>query len=67
MVIANDGLLRVFWPNGLSGKTTSGVMVGWRNSETDIFIITILEDTEVRLCPWKAEVFGVTGCPGPKC
>jgi Tfp pilus assembly ATPase PilU len=66
MVIANDGLLRVFWPNGLSGKTTPGVMVGWRNSETDIFIITILEDTEVCLCPWDAAFSGVTGSPGPE-
>lgn len=48
-MITNGGLLRVFWPNGLSGTTTSGVMVGWRNSETDIFIITILEEAEVRL------------------
>ena len=48
-MIANDGLLRVFWPNGLSGTTTPGVMVGWRNSETDIFIVTILEEAEVRL------------------
>lgn len=48
-MIANDGLLRVFWPNGLSGTTAPGVMVGWRNSETDIFIVTILEEAEVRL------------------
>ncbi|KAF7508586.1 hypothetical protein GJ744_009135 [Endocarpon pusillum] len=47
-MIANDGLLRVFWPNGLSGTTAPGVMVGWRNSETDIFIVTILEEAEVR-------------------
>ena len=48
-MVAIDGLLRVFWPNGLSGTTTPGVMVGWRNSETDIFIITILEEVEVSL------------------
>jgi phosphatidylinositol N-acetylglucosaminyltransferase subunit Q len=53
IMVTNDGLLRVFWPNGLSGTATPGVMVGWRNSETDIFIITILEDAEVRQCLWK--------------
>ena len=48
-MVTNDGLLRIFWPNRVSGTATSGVMVGWRNSETDIFIIAILEDAEVRL------------------
>jgi phosphatidylinositol N-acetylglucosaminyltransferase subunit Q len=55
-MVAYDGLLRVFWPNGLSRTAAPGVMVGWRNSETDIFIITILEDAEVRVCLWKTEM-----------
>lgn len=46
-MVTNDGLLRIFWPNGLSSTTTPGVMVGWRNSETDVFVVTILEDAEV--------------------
>jgi phosphatidylinositol N-acetylglucosaminyltransferase subunit Q len=48
-MVTNDGLLRIFWPNGLSVSASPGVMVGWRNSETDIFIVTILEDVEVCL------------------
>ena len=47
MVKKND-LLRIFWPNNLSRAATPGVIVGWRNSETDLLVITILEDVEVR-------------------
>lgn len=47
MVKKND-LLRIFWPKSLSRTVTPGVIVGWRNSETDLFVITILEDVEVR-------------------
>ena len=47
MVKKND-LLRIFWPNNLSRATTPGVIVGWRNSETDLLVVTILEDVEVR-------------------
>lgn len=47
MVESNDGMLRVFWPNSLTRTTTPGVIVGWRNSELDLFVITVLEDVEV--------------------
>jgi phosphatidylinositol glycan class Q protein len=43
----NDGLLRVFWPSDISQSTSPGVIVGWRNSEFDIFVIAILEHVEV--------------------
>lgn len=44
----NDGLLRVFWPYDLPRSTSSGVIVGWRNSELDIFVLNVLEEVEVR-------------------
>ncbi|KIX06871.1 uncharacterized protein Z518_04847 [Rhinocladiella mackenziei CBS 650.93] len=47
-VVNNDGMLRVFWPNSLTRTVTPGVIVGWRNSELDLFVITVLEDVEVR-------------------
>jgi phosphatidylinositol glycan class Q protein len=43
----NDGLLRVFWPSDISHSTVPGVIVGWRNSEFDIFVVSILEHVEV--------------------
>lgn len=41
-------LLRIFWPQDLPRTGSPGVLVGWRNSESDIFVLTILEDVEVR-------------------
>lgn len=46
-MIMSDGLLRVFWPNDLPRSTNPGVIVGWRNSELDLFILTVLEDVDV--------------------
>ena len=48
MVKNKDGLLRIFWPNNLTRSTTPGVIIGWRNSESDLFVITVLEDVEIR-------------------
>lgn len=48
MVESHDGMLRVFWPNNLTRTITPGVIVGWRNSDLDLFVITVLEDVEVR-------------------
>ncbi|KAK2808342.1 hypothetical protein FQN50_004727 [Emmonsiellopsis sp. PD_5] len=44
----SDGLLRVFWPNDIPKATSPGVIVGWRNSEFDLFVLTVLEHVEPR-------------------
>lgn len=46
-MIMSDGLLRVFWPYDLPRSSAPGVIVGWRNSELDLFVLTVLEDVEV--------------------
>lgn len=46
-MLMSDGLLRVFWPYDLPRSTSPGVIVGWRNSELDLFVISVLEDVEV--------------------
>ena len=46
-MMMSDGLLRVFWPSDISQSTSPGVIVGWRNSELDIFVVTVLEHVEV--------------------
>jgi len=46
-MLMSDGLLRVFWPYDLPRSTAPGVIVGWRNSELDLFVISVLEDVEV--------------------
>jgi phosphatidylinositol glycan class Q protein len=43
----SDGLLRVFWPYDLPRSSSPGVIVGWRNSELDLFVLAVLEDVEV--------------------
>lgn len=45
---SSNDLLRIFWPKNLTKSTTPGVIVGWRNSDFDLFVITILEDVETR-------------------
>ncbi|KAK2763797.1 phosphatidylinositol N-acetylglucosaminyltransferase subunit gpi1 [Arachnomyces sp. PD_36] len=47
-MIMNDGLLRVFWPYDLPRSTSPGVIVGWRNSELDLFVLNVLEEVEPR-------------------
>lgn len=46
-MLMNDGLLRVFWPYDLPRSSSPGVIVGWRNSELDLFVLAVLEDVEV--------------------
>ncbi|KAH8697055.1 N-acetylglucosaminyl transferase component Gpi1 [Talaromyces proteolyticus] len=47
-MIIGDGLLRVFWPNDLPRSSEPGVIVGWRNSDYDLFVITVLEHVEYK-------------------
>lgn len=46
-MVAANGLLRIFWPSDAPRIKKQGTIVGWRNSELDIFVISILEDVEV--------------------
>ncbi|PYH80019.1 hypothetical protein BO82DRAFT_375896 [Aspergillus uvarum CBS 121591] len=47
-MLMSDGLLRVFWPYDLPRSSSPGVIVGWRNSELDLFVLTVLEGVESR-------------------
>lgn len=47
MVDANR-LLRIFWPSDAPKSNTQGIIVGWRNSELDLLVISILQDVEVK-------------------
>lgn len=47
----NDGLMRVFWPADLPRSDLRGVVVGWRNSALDVFVLANLEAVEVRARP----------------
>lgn len=47
-MVTSNGLLRVFWPNEQYRSPSPGVIVGWRNSGLDLFVISILEEVEPR-------------------
>lgn len=39
-------LLRIFWPSDAPKSNLPGVLVGWKNSELDIVVISVLEGVE---------------------
>ena len=61
----HDALMRVFWPNDLPRSDLRGVVVGWRNSALDVFVLAILEEVEVCAHPWLASQLLTR--PAPKC
>ncbi|KAI9052493.1 hypothetical protein LZ554_003837 [Drepanopeziza brunnea f. sp. 'monogermtubi'] len=44
----HDGLMRIFWPLDIPKSDAPGVIVGWRNSGLDVFVVAILEDVDAR-------------------
>ena len=48
-MVAGNGLLRIFWPSDAPRNRNHGTIIGWRNSPSDVFVITILQDVEVML------------------
>ncbi|KAI1007561.1 N-acetylglucosaminyl-phosphatidylinositol biosynthetic protein [Podosphaera aphanis] len=44
----HDGLMRIFWPLDLNTSHSPGVIVGWRNSGLDLFVVTILADVDLQ-------------------
>ncbi|PQE31765.1 N-acetylglucosaminyl transferase component protein [Rutstroemia sp. NJR-2017a WRK4] len=43
----HDGLMRIFWPRDIPRSDSPGIIVGWRNSGLDVFVVAILEEVEV--------------------
>ncbi len=48
-MVASNGLMRIFWPSDTYRGTLPGVIVGWRNSELDVFVLAVLHDVEVSM------------------
>lgn len=42
-----DGLMRIFWPLDIPKTERPGVIVGWRNSGLDLFVVGVLEEVDV--------------------
>lgn len=47
-MVQHDGLMRIFWPSDAPTSNSPGVLVGFRNSQLDVFIVAVLQDVEVR-------------------
>ncbi|KAJ6786473.1 hypothetical protein PWT90_06511 [Aphanocladium album] len=48
VMVEHDGLMRVFWPTDIRLSDRPGVVVGWRNSTLDVFVVAILDDVDPR-------------------
>ena len=46
-MVAPHGLLRVFWPSDVPRDKKQGTIVGWRNSELDLCVVSVLQGVEV--------------------
>jgi hypothetical protein len=46
-MVNGNGLLRIFWPSDTPRTTVPGTIVGWRNSELDVFVVAVLQGVEV--------------------
>ena len=49
----HNGLMRIFWPSDAPSGPQPGVLVGFRNSELDVFVVSILQEVEVRIEAWS--------------
>lgn len=53
-MVAHNGLMRIFWPSDAPNQPTSGVLVGFRNAQSDVFVVSILQEVEVYSNPGRA-------------
>ena len=47
MTSKKHGLMRVFWPSDAPKDGISGILVGWRNSDLDVLVVSVLQGVEV--------------------
>ncbi|KAF3004919.1 phosphatidylinositol N-acetylglucosaminyltransferase subunit gpi1 [Curvularia kusanoi] len=47
-MVAHNGLMRIFWPSDAPNGPISGVLVGFRNAQSDVFVVSILQEVELR-------------------
>jgi phosphatidylinositol glycan class Q protein len=47
-MVIHNGLTRVFWPSDAPRDSSPGVLVGFRNSESDVFVVAVLQEVELR-------------------
>lgn len=55
-MVAHNGLMRIFWPSDAPTGSQSGVLVGFRNSQLDVFVVSILQEVEVSCSQAAVEI-----------
>jgi phosphatidylinositol glycan class Q protein len=48
-MVSHMGLMRIFWPSDAPRSSLPGVLVGFQNSRSDVFVVGILQEVEVRM------------------
>ncbi|KAF2723464.1 N-acetylglucosaminyl transferase component Gpi1 [Polychaeton citri CBS 116435] len=49
MTTRDNALMRIFWPSDApSENDTSGVLVGWRNSDLDVLVVAVLQGVDIK-------------------
>ena len=48
-MVTSNGLLRIFWPSDVPRDKKPGTIVGWRNSDLDLFVVSVLQGFEVQI------------------
>lgn len=48
-MVVHSQILRIFWPSDAPRNNRPGSVIGWRNSDLDVFVVAIIEDVEVIL------------------
>jgi phosphatidylinositol glycan class Q protein len=48
-MVSDMGLMRIFWPSDAPRSSLPGVLVGFQNSRSDVFVVGILQEVEVRM------------------
>lgn len=45
-MVTRNGLMRIFWPSDAPKGPIPAVLVGFRNSELDVFVVTVLQEVD---------------------
>ncbi|KAF1938056.1 Gpi1-domain-containing protein [Clathrospora elynae] len=47
-MVTHNGLMRIFWPSDAPRGPSPGVLVGFRNSASDVFVVAVLQEVDLR-------------------
>ncbi|CAO2656133.1 Nn.00g049360.m01.CDS01 [Neocucurbitaria sp. VM-36] len=46
-MVTHNGLMRISWPSDAPKGPSPGILVGFKNSDSDVFVVAILQDVEL--------------------